>query len=62
MPKKKVVSIRKSTNSTKKLDVKLKVGYASSSEIAVNVSVKIRISKVITFAEAHFNCPNPECN
>ena len=62
LPKKKVVSIRKSTSSTKKMDVKLKVGFSSSSEIAVDVSVKIRKSKVITFAEAHFKCPNPKCN
>ena len=62
LSKKKVVSIRKTTKSTKKLDVQLKVSCASGSETTVDVSLKIRKSKVITFAEAHFDCPSPNCN
>ena len=62
LSKKKVVSIRKTTKSTKKLDVQLKVSCASGSETTVGVSLKIRKSKVITNAEAHFNCPTPTCN
>ena len=62
LSKKKVVSIRKTTKSTKKLDAQLKVSSTSSSETTVDVSLKIRKSKVITFAEACFNCPSPKCN
>ena len=63
LPRKKVMSIRKSSSSTKKMNVKLKVGISSSSDVAVDVSVKIRNnSKVSTFAEAHFKCPNPKCD
>ena len=62
LSKKKVVSIRKTTKSMKKLDVQLKVSCASGSETTVGVSLKIRKSKVITNAEAHFYCPTPTCN
>ena len=42
LSKKKLVSIRKCTKSTKKLDAQLKAGCASSSETTVDVSLKMR--------------------
>ena len=62
LSKKKGVSVRKSSCSTKKANINLKVDISTNSEVAVDVSVKFRnYKKVSTWAEAHFKCPNPEC-
>ena len=61
LSRKKEISIRKSSGSTKKVNIKLKVGV--STNVAIDVSVKMRNnSKVSTWAEAHFKCPNPTCD
>ena len=71
LSKKKAVSVRKSAPSavgksrpkceTKKLVNKLKAVCAVSSETTVDVTSKMRKSKVITYAEARFKCPTPTC-
>ena len=63
LSKKKGITIRKSSCSTKKANINLKVGISTNSEVAIDVSVKFRNnSKVSTWAEAHFKCPNPKCD
>ena len=69
---KKSVIVRKSTQSgvgksrlkseTKKLDTKLKAVGAIGSESKIDVTLKVRKSKVVTNAEARFNCPSADCD
>ena len=69
---KKSVSVRKSTQSgvgkscskseTKKLDMKLKSDVAITCESTVDVTQKLRKSKVVTNAEARFTCPSDKCD
>ena len=62
LSKKKGISIRKTSCSTKKANINLKVDISTNSEVAIDVSVKFRNNKkVSTWAEAHFKCPNPDC-
>ena len=63
LSKKKEISLRKSSCSTKKVKINMQVDISTNSEVAIDVAVKFRNNKkVSTWSEATFECPNPDCD
>ena len=60
LSKKKEISHRKSSKSTKNVKINLKVDVSVNSDVAVMVKFRNN-TKRTTWSEAAFECPNPDC-
>ena len=61
LSKKKEISHRKSSCSTKKVKINLQVDVSANSDVAVSVKFRNN-TKMTTWSEAAFDCPNPDCD